>query len=529
MPSDPNHLLLLSDAVDRTLANPAGSHCWLNLNKLTRGIQDDAVLAQVIAAIAAGVPDQGLPGYYRALYLDITAGDLRHAGRAAAIASTLTPRDQDRLAALFDSNWKRALLYADDRATFISNLHAMGVPALAMLLNADDSAAPPFTPAPPAIGTLRRVVLIAPVLTTPRHPPTRMLLDQAEILLRNGIEVTLVSCQECSGPEFGHLLGREPATQDEAVGLNEWQAGTGVRLYFSAPHASIRRRWRDMLPLIDAVAPDLVMLVGLHSGLVSTLYRRYPVLGLATNSVPPMAPTDVWLTALTGMHGRQDSPWQSGLPVSQAWHHPFRARRKPCAGPLARSAMGVPDDAVLAISLGSHLDIKISGEWAQRMCRAMEEHPRLHWLLLGGAAKIPPALAALAAQIPARLTCLPYSTQATGMLAGSDLYLNPPMMGGGISVAEAMSLGVPVLSLAGSDGGDKLGEYALDGMDAYFAQLQAWMAAPGLRRGAGASQRARFDSALDLEQSETSLLGACELARQRYQLRSAIADPPATS
>jgi hypothetical protein len=525
VPSDPHFLLLLSDAVDRTLANPCGSHCWLNLIGRTRAIEDGDVLAQVVAAVTAGVPDQGLPGYYRALYLDITTGDLRHAGRAAAIAATLAPRDQDRLAALFDSNWKRALLYADDRSAFIANLHTMGVPALAMLMGAEDSAPP--APAR-ASGALRHVVLVAPVVISARHPPTRMLLDQAETLLRHGVRVTLVSCQEYTGPDFEHLLGREPGSQTETVNLDDWRAGAGAAagLYLASPNASLQRRWRDMLPLIHAAEPDLIMLVGLHSGLVNALYPHYPVLGLATNSVPPIAATDVWLTALAGMHGRQAAPWESGLPPSEAYYHPFRARRKPCAGPLPRSAMGVPDDAVLAISLGSHLDVKIAGVWAQRMCRTMAAHPRLHWLLLGGTGKTPPALAGLD---PARLTCLPYSTQATEMLAASDLYLNPPMMGGGISVAEAMSLGLPVLSLAGSDGGDKLGEEAMQDEDAYFAQLHAWLADPGLRRAAGARQRQRFDSALDLEQAGASLLGACELARQRYRLRSASPDLPALS
>ena len=526
MPSDPHSLLLLSDAVDRTLANPSGSHCWLNLIGRTRAIDDDEVLAKVVAAVRAGVPDQGLPGYYRALYLDVATGDLRHAGRAAAIACMLAPRDPDRLAALFDSNWKRALLYADDRAAFIANLHAMGVPALAMLLAAGDRHAQPAAPRP--IGALRHVVLVAPALISARHPPTRMLLDQAEILLRHGVRVTLVSCQEHTGPDFDHLLGREAASKAEPASLDDWRAGAGAGagLYLATPHASLRRRWLDMLPPIHAAEPDLIMLVGLHCGLVSALYPHYPVLGLATNSVPPMAATDVWLTALAGQHGRLESPWQIGFPLSQAWHHPFRARRKPCAGPLARADMGIADDALLAISLGSHLDIKIAGGWAQRMCRAMEAHPRLHWLLLGGAGKTPPALQALH---PARLTCLPYSTQATAMLAACDLYLNPPMMGGGISVAEAMALGLPVLCLAGSDGGDKLGEEAVPDEDAYFAQLHAWLADPGLRRAAGARQRQRFDSALDLERAGASLLGACELAQQRYRLRSATPDRPASS
>ena len=48
----------------------------------------------------------------------------------------------------------------------------------------------------------------------------------------------------------------------------------------------------------------------------------------------------------------------------------------------------------------------------------------------------------------------------SGIPCLSDIYVNPPRLSGGFSVAEATALSLPVLSFACSDGGDKLGAMA---------------------------------------------------------------------
>ena len=519
MASTDDHLLLLSDAVDRTLVNPTGSYCWINLMAHTREITNAALLAQVIAAISNHVADHGLGGFYRAVFLDVATGDFRHFGRAAAILAGLAPRDQDRLTAFFHVVWQRALLYANDRPTFVHNLRTMGLPALAPLIGYDDDVAP----RPRAATALRRVALVSAELTSPRHPPTRMLLEQAEVLARQGIAVGLFTCQETMGPDFAHLLGRPPANVPTETALDAWLAAgpAGAKLAVANHRLSMVRRWQSLLPHIDAYAPDLVMFIGLHSGLVNTLYRRYPVLGMATNSVQPMVATDVWLTAQAALHGKQGDFWQAQLPASVAYYHPFRARRRACGAPAARATLQIPADAILMISIGSHLDVKIDGPWADSMCEAMRRHPRLHWLLLGGSGQRPRALAEFG---DGRVVCMAHVEGAMELMAMSDIYINPPMMGGGLSVTEAMSLGLPVLSLADCDGGDKLGAAAAGDLPAYFAQLDIWALDAAARSAAGAHLRQHFAQAIDLDASGPSLLAACRLAQQRYQRRMTAAN-----
>lgn len=519
MVSTDNPLLLLSDAIDRVVVNPTGGHCWLNLMTLTREVTDAAVLKQVITVIGNHVADQGLAGFYRAVFLDVATGDFSQFGRAAMILAGLTPRDQDRLTAFFHVAWQCALLYANDRPTYIDNLRTMGIPALAPLIGYDDGT----LVKPLAATPVRRVALISAELLSQRHPPTRMLLEQAEVLAREGVAVNLFACQATMGPDFAYLLGREPPNYPKETSLDTWLASgpPDTRVVVANHRLSMVRRWQSLLPHIDAYAPDLVMFIGLHSGLVNALYQRYPVLGMATNSIQPMVATDVWITAQKALHCQENDFWQAGLPASLAYYHPFRARRRTCGAPTPRALLRTPVDAVLMISIGSHLDVKIDGPWATRMCEAMRKHPHLHWLLLGGSGKLPRALAEFG---NGRVVCMGYTDEAMECMAASDIYINPPMMGGGMSVAEAMSLGLPVLSLADCDGGDKLGATAVADMDAYFAKLDVWAVDSAARAADGAHLGRHFAQEIDLDASGPSLLEACSLAQQRYQRRMAGAN-----
>jgi glycosyltransferase involved in cell wall biosynthesis len=509
--------LMLSDALERIAANPTANHLWLNLMALLRELTDAALLQQVVQAISTLVPADGLAGFYRAAILDIATGDPVYLPQACACLQTLTPFDLDRCAAFYDSAWQRVLLYANSRPEFIARLKEVGLPQLARAISTQLGRYLAAGAPTPAAAQVRRVALLVPQFGTLAHPPTQMALDQARVLIEQGVEVSLFSCQEAMVPDRLHLLGTGSDTPLQ-TDLQPWldSIGANVSVYLADRRFSMLRRWLDMLGRLDAYAPDMVLFVGLHSGLAASVYQRYPVLGMAINSVSPMVPTDVWLTAQAKLAGGIARPWSDAFPASTAYHHPFRVRRKPTAAALPRAELGVEDDALLCITMGSHLEVKIDGDWAQRMCGVMTRHPKLIWLLVGGAGQLPPALEGLP---PQRLRLQPYTPKAAQWLAASDIYLHPPIMGGGFSVAEAMSQGIPALAMADADGGDKAGSHALPDHDAYFAQLDALASDPSLRRAHGDAMRRHFDQTLDLAASGPGLLGACALTLQRYRLR----------
>ncbi|MES2072363.1 MAG: glycosyltransferase [Pseudomonadota bacterium] len=515
-------LLLLSDAIDRTVANPTASHCWLHLMERMRSVSRPDVLDEVLRALQSLIPDQGLSGYYLATFLDIATGDPKFLAKAVGFLKTITPQDPDRLAAFFHIAWQRALLYSNNRLSFTQTLSGIDLPYLSILIGNHLAKHVVVRPRARPIQQMSKVAIIAPQLTNPQHPPTQMALDQAVTLIQNDIEVSLFSCQETVGPDFVHLVGTGANNTPQAMSLAAWvkSVGTEPKIYASDQRFSLMRRWLDMSNSIEVFDPDLVIFVGLHSGLISSLYKNYPVLGLGTNSISPMVPTDVWLTAQARLADTISQPWGGSFPESQAWHHPYRVRRKVASGVFPWDSLGLSQGTIVLASIGGHLDVSISGMWAERMRAVMDKHPELVWAIVGGEGLLPPALESLSQD---RLRLIPYTSQVLSLLGNCHIYLNPPAMGGGFAVAEAMSVGLPVLSFAESDGGDKVGSAAIVGMDEYFDWLEALIKDPDLRTKAGKEMQERFDRALDLDLAGPSLLAACELAIERYNQRAILA------
>jgi hypothetical protein len=277
---------------------------------------------------------------------------------------------------------------------------------------------------------------------------------------------------------------------------------------------SLPGRWRKLMPVLAEFDPDAVLLVGLFSPLAAALHGIRPVVGISVNSVPPIAPVDVWLSA--DPQARQQETWGGVFPPPLPLYHPWKLRRSTKQWPVTRADFGLDNGTVIWITAGFRLEHEIKGDWANRMLQLMSRHANVVWLLVGGEGKLPEALQS---SPPGRVRALTTRDDLPGVLRCSDIYVNPPRMGGGFSVAEAMAEGLPVTSLAGSDGGDKVGELALADIDAYMERLAALTENPVLRKQTGTALRGRFAERFDLEASGPALLAAfrqaAALARER--------------
>ena len=147
-------------------------------------------------------------------------------------------------------------------------------------------------------------------------------------------------------------------------------------------------------------------------------------------------------------------------------------------------------------------------------------NPRLVWVLVGGKAEMPEALKGVDQR---QLILIPYTSSVVAILRRCDIYVNPPAMGGGFSVAEAMAEGLPVVTHAGTDGGDKAGADAVSTDDEYFERLRVLMENGELRQDTGNRMRARFEQTLDLAKSGPSLMAAYDAAIGRFRDRSNLA------
>jgi len=515
----PPTTLLLSDNLDRTLANPTASNRWHLLLELYRQEKDPHMQLHVRTALSASVQHAGVEGFFLATFLYEVTGDLAYLEQAGSVLLQIKPLDPDRLMAYMVFLWGYFIVRSRDRARFVDILRTARMPEVVDLLGRHFAAATKTALPARAITGIRKVALVASYIGQESHAPTVLAFQHARLLQDLGFQVHVFSAQELRIQDMANYLGNNINLTTYAPEIEQLRkmvpAGVGCTL--SDERFSMLRRWQDMLSALGRFDPDLVMFVGLNSPFLAPLRATRPILGLCVHATPPMAAVDVWLTADRTLAGKLSTVWGPAIAPSLGHYHPYRIKLKPPGTNIARNELGLRPGAPVLVTVGARLEREIEGEWARRMVALLRRHPEVQWLLVGGTGLRPTALVEVPAE---QLIALAHRDDLRAVMRCADIYLNPLRVGGGFSVAEAMAEGLPAAALAGSDGGDKVAELAAADVDDYFAKLETWIENAATRRADGDRLRKLFAATLDLDQSGPSLLAACQLTLERFQARA---------
>lgn len=516
---------VLEDAIGQVMRHPNHSIYWHALAQYTAQESDHTLRQAVLEQLRNYLPPDPVGRFLRATWLADLCGDPAYLAEAVQAGLAQQPVEPERLLALALCHWGTVVRRGGNRNQFIDALQRAQIPRLMLHMSQWASAAmspavpTSAPPAEPAAVRPLRVALLAPGIGQTSHPPTVTAFQQVRLLAEQGCQVGLFSAQELLLPDMGWYMGNRgeilmsaPLVAQLATCLPR---GTSCEL--ADPRQSLMWRWQETGHELARFAPDVVLFVGLFSPLLGALFARYPVLGLCCHSMAPMAQVDLWLAAEARDidAGQPRTPWLP-LPAAPAQPHPWRVWLPPAGGPVTRAEFGCHDGQLLLISVGARLAHEIDAEWGRAVGQLLLAHPNCVWLLVGGTASLPPALAHLPAE---RLRLLPHQPNIRGWLRCADIYLNPNRIGGGFSVAEAMAEGLPTLSLSDSDGGAKLGAHAVPDVPTYMTRLRALMSSASLRQQIGQTLRAEFAATLDMSQSGPALLAACQRARQLGEQR----------
>jgi hypothetical protein len=448
-------------------------------------------------------------------------GEFRYLASMSGVAAELP--DPERWMSLSVIVWHHALARAQDRPAFKQLfLDARQVELLGTLGRGLPRAPRPRPVRGMRLG-LQRVAIVAPHLSVDVHAGTRLAFDLRAALEGVGINTHVFAAQELALPAMGsHFAGRDQSTVAPAQ-PSAWQLrSTGpAQVSLASQDFSLGSRWTDLVHGIGRYAPDVVLFVGFSSPLIWALHPDYPVVGMSLHTVPPLAPVDVWLAA--DPQPGKELFWP-GMPEPLPSHFPFRFWPAQTGTRSSRDILGVPEDALVLVSSGHRLHAELQPDWAAQILGFLDHHPQIHWLLIGVHGQLN---AAMVRRHP-RLHCVPHQDDLAAFMSMADIYLNPPRMGGGASVAMAMDLGMPVLSMAGSDGGDKVGDLAVSDTTGYMQRLAEWCGDAGLRQQAGAVLQRKFRDELDISQPEAGrrLIQACRVALTSFEHRQSGPQTP---
>jgi hypothetical protein len=370
-----------------------------------------------------------------------------------------------------------------------------------------------FVPSAPPSGDLRRVVVVASEVYRLSHPPTRVAWEHLRLFRGMGLETMLVSANELWYPDMGSYACADLVPLGKPREKSEWVQSLGhdVKVWAADATQPFAKRWPTLLSRIDAFRPDAVLYIGLGSPMQWLLHPHYPLLNLCTSGYPLGAPCDASLLS-------SPASWPD---VGNAVEYPWRVsvpQQVVAAEPADKARLGIAPDAVVLVTAGARLNWEIDGPWASRMADLLGRHPSARWVLIGQAS-IPEPLSAVRDSV----MCLGPQSSLGPWLKGADIYVNPPRLGGGLSVTEAMACGLCTVSLANCDGGDKLGDWASATEEAYFDALEALMDSRPMRLQRGQDMRERYLRCLDASRAAKALESAIDRARAAFCLRGGLA------
>ncbi|BEI35258.1 hypothetical protein PHIN6_07760 [Polynucleobacter sp. HIN6] len=302
-----------------------------------------------------------------------------------------------------------------------------------------------------------------------------------------------------------------------AVDLSSWtmHIPEEVTAFVFDKSLSMDERYGKAIDLALQFDPDLVLCVGPYSSIASAFYSVRPVLALPTNTASFLGCADIWLRGSDFFMTENEVTWQQEFPMPLSVMHPYRIFLENAKfRNLTRTQLGISEDAVVLVTVGFRLSSEITPAWADQMCDLIAHYEQVVWVLIGDAT--PSCLSHLS---PKKIINLGIQSRTVNCLDLCDVYVNPPRMGGGFSVLEAMGKARAVVSYADSDGGEKIGVLAVNDEDEYFAKLHRLILNPEQRVHEGRQLAQRFFALYDLKQSQSSLVNACRLAVNHFKER----------
>jgi hypothetical protein len=243
----------------------------------------------------------------------------------------IEPEDPDRLAAFMAFRWLSAL--QESRRTARVHRRPGRRPGTrngqARLMHSAVARIPAvFQPRVPE--EIRRIAVVVPYVGHQFHTPSMMAVEQCAVLAREGCQVRIFSAQELTPPDAVQFRGDGRDLKLPPLNAQVWGKllPAGVGMTISDNRFSLPGRWRKLMPVLA----ELRSRCGAAGGAVSLrwpphCYTLRPMVGISVNSVPPIAPVDVWLVRRPASQAAR-RPGAECLPSALAGlYHPWKLRR----------------------------------------------------------------------------------------------------------------------------------------------------------------------------------------------------------
>ena len=308
------------------------------------------------------------------------------------------------------------------------------------------------------------IVLVEQYLTA-EHGPTKTALDRCYVLKKRfGQDVMLVNTAELLSPanciyfenaSIGNYIP-ELSTQDHV----SWQGET-FRFYQCAQTMPDEDGILELISFVQAIKPASIVLVGGTSLIAGLLNEFVPVITVGTiQSGLAMTLADYQVidqNMLEKSYALLERMGKSGEHIIPG---KFTFSLKPQTQTITRASIGIEDDAFALAVVGGRLKEEISDEFLSMLEQCVEKTPQNKTFqvgIVGGCADFEEKMSRYPV-LTGHVVNVGFAKDILSVVEQFDLYVNPIRRGGGTSVVEAMSKGLPVVTVDYGDVAGIVGE-----------------------------------------------------------------------
>lgn len=296
------------------------------------------------------------------------------------------------------------------------------------------------------------VLVLTSQMLSMQHAPTKTALDRCYILAKHmRKQVVLVNTAE-KGGEVGNviLLSRYRTSYKEELGAKETIAYKDIQIPYMqcSAHMPNIKETISLLEWVKQEKPSCIVNIGGESLVADRMSEMLPVLTIATVF------SHLALTrSQYQMIGRELNERDRKILVDRGKeeNHVISGRftfaLKEQAGKLTRARLGIPEDCFALLLIGARIGKEVTDELLTMLLSMSEEKI---FLVFVGEMDYEAAKAAHP-DLKEQGIYLGSQGDVLAVMELVDLYVNPYRNGGGSSVVEAMSKGIPAVTLPYGD------------------------------------------------------------------------------
>lgn len=300
--------------------------------------------------------------------------------------------------------------------------------------------------------TDNRVVIISTQVAGLRHAPTKTLFERVEVLgAELGMEVLVIHSRESltQKEEFPFYRCQKGIVIDDYNGLKNIALPSGYTFKMYQPENAMPNAAEmvEAVNLIMTYAPSEVIVLGDHCVLGDVIADYYPTMNMPFG-FSALYPKDnqysVVFRKLTEADYAMIDAW--GIKREKYIEGVFTFRFIPQSSKCTRKDLGIPENAFTFVAIGNRLGADITDEFVRMLMQIKDDN----WFIVFAGSPEGFDYDKLCEKHPEILNhsgFLGYVEDVLALLECCDLYINPPRLGGGFSVAEAFSKGKPGVSL----------------------------------------------------------------------------------